>query len=103
MVTCCAFVPRGCAQVVGFVIAEQNKIYPMMSGHNCICVATALLESGVVAMPPGGGEVKFGLEAPAGAYALPLACDEFRLRSDSFHRTDFPGLRSHAPRPTHQV
>ncbi|KAH8063409.1 trans-L-3-hydroxyproline dehydratase [Aureococcus anophagefferens] len=25
----------------GFVIAEQAKIYPLMSGHNTICVATA--------------------------------------------------------------
>jgi len=31
-----------------FVILEQGKIYPMMSGHNAICVATALLESGMV-------------------------------------------------------
>ena len=30
------------------MILEQGKIYPMMSGHNAICVATALLESGMV-------------------------------------------------------
>jgi proline racemase len=24
----------------GFVVMEQNKIYPAMSGHNCICVVT---------------------------------------------------------------
>eukprot|EP00965_Chrysotila_dentata_P195537 6177048-Pleurochrysis_carterae.AAC.7 len=29
-----------------FVIAEQNRIYPAMSGHNTICVATALLQTG---------------------------------------------------------
>jgi hypothetical protein len=28
----------------GFVIAEQAKIYPLMSGHNTICVATALVQ-----------------------------------------------------------
>ena len=27
----------------GFIIMEQNKIYPAMSGHNTICVATALV------------------------------------------------------------
>ena len=29
--------------VFGFVIAEQNRIYPLMSGHNCICVGTFAL------------------------------------------------------------
>ena len=28
---------------------EQGKIYPAMSGHNTICVATALVETGMVA------------------------------------------------------
>jgi proline racemase len=27
----------------GYVIAEQSCIYPLFSGHNTICVATALL------------------------------------------------------------
>ena len=34
----------------GFVILEQNKIYPAMSGHNTICTATALLETGMIPM-----------------------------------------------------
>lgn len=34
----------------GYVILEQNKVYPAMSGHNTICVATALLETGMVPM-----------------------------------------------------
>ena len=29
----------------GYVIAEQNCIYPLFSGHNTICVVTALLVS----------------------------------------------------------
>ena len=56
----------------GFVILEQNKIYPMMSGrwlisnyllgsfktfyksgHNTICVATALLYSNMISIPAG--------------------------------------------------
>ena len=47
----------------GFVIAEQNKIYPMMSGHNCICVVTALLETGMVPM-----------EEPITRFALEALC-----------------------------
>ena len=31
----------------GYVILEQGKIYPAMSGHNTICVATALIETGM--------------------------------------------------------
>lgn len=52
----------------GYVILEQNCIYPMMSGHNTICVATALLYSGMIAMPEGLDEsvLAFDLEAPAG-------------------------------------
>merc|ERR550534_803383 len=48
----------------GFVVMEQNKIYPLMSGHNTICVATALLETGMVKMEEGTTE--FILEAPGG-------------------------------------
>jgi proline racemase len=33
-----------------FVIGENNFVYPMMSGHNTICVVTALLETGMVPM-----------------------------------------------------
>jgi len=58
----------------GFVIAEQNKIYPLMSGHNCICVATALLEGGLIPMPVGGGTLSFGLEAPAGLILITAEC-----------------------------
>ena len=52
----------------GYVILEQNCIYPMMSGHNTICVATALLYSGMIEMPHNNDEnmVEFDLEAPAG-------------------------------------
>ena len=48
----------------GFVIGEQNKIYPAMSGHNTICVATALIESGMVPMEE--PITNFTIEAPGG-------------------------------------
>jgi len=57
----------------GFIIMEQNKIYPMMSGHNTICVATALLEMGLV--PITGPVVNFTLEAPAGPIEIEATID----------------------------
>ena len=54
----------------GFVIAEQAKIYPLMSGHNTICVATALVECGAL---PEDRRASFLLEAPGGP--IPIAAD----------------------------
>jgi hypothetical protein len=56
----------------GVVIAEQGFIYPMMSGHNIICVATALLESGMVPMCEPVTE--FGLDVPAGLVRIHAEC-----------------------------
>ena len=47
----------------GFVIMEQVE-YPPMSGTNTICVATALLETGMIPMREPVTELT--LEAPAG-------------------------------------
>src|SRR5437867_4926918 len=47
----------------GFVIMEQTD-YPPMSGSNTICVATVLLETGMLAMHEPVTEIV--LEAPAG-------------------------------------
>merc|ERR1712062_586648 len=64
-------------------IMEQNKIYPAMSGHNTICVATALLESGMVPMIPDDCAINDGLEpfqtsfileAPAGLIRIKAIC-----------------------------
>ncbi len=55
-----------------YVIAEQNKIYPLMSGHNTICVATAALECGIV--PTTEPETKFTLQAPAGPIDIVAQC-----------------------------
>ena len=52
----------------GFVIMEQVE-YPPMSGSNTICVATALLETGMVPMREPVTELV--LEAPAGLVARP--------------------------------
>ena len=47
----------------GFVIMEQVE-YPPMSGTNTICVATTLLETGMI--PVRGDRVRLKLESPAG-------------------------------------
>lgn len=57
---------------IQYVICEQNKIYPLMSGHNTICVATALLETRVVKMTEPITE--FTMDAPAGPIAITAKC-----------------------------
>ncbi|RMF89788.1 MAG: hypothetical protein D6736_07845 [Nitrospinota bacterium] len=54
----------------GFVIMEQTK-YPPMSGSNTICVATVLLETGMI--PKQEPETEFVLEAPAGLIRIQAA------------------------------
>jgi len=54
------------------IIAEQNCIYPAMSGHNMMCVATALLETGMVPMMEPLSE--FTLHTPAGLVGVQAEC-----------------------------
>lgn len=56
----------------GVVIAEQGAIYPAMSGHNIMCVATALLETGMVQMREPVTE--FALDLPAGLVRVSARC-----------------------------
>ncbi|CAJ1458123.1 unnamed protein product [Effrenium voratum] len=56
----------------GVVIAEQGFIYPAMSGHNMMCVATALLETGMV--PMSEPLTEFDLETPAGLVRISADC-----------------------------
>eukprot|EP00051_Salpingoeca_urceolata_P012586 m.155662 g.155662 ORF g.155662 m.155662 type:complete len:531 (+) comp17538_c0_seq3:49-1641(+) len=35
----------------GYIIGEQKGIYPLMSGHNTLCVVRALVEAGAVPLP----------------------------------------------------
>lgn len=55
----------------GFIIMEPEDT-PPMSGSNCICVATVLLETGMVAMAE--PETRFVLEAPAGLIEIRARC-----------------------------
>ncbi len=62
----------------GFIIMEPSE-YPPMSGSNTICVATVLLETGMVAMRE--PETVLHLEAPAGMVEVVAACRDGRCES----------------------
>jgi proline racemase len=66
----------GCA--AGFVIMEPTE-YPAMSGSNTMCVATVLLETGMVEMQE--PETTLRLEAPAGVVEVRAACRDGRCES----------------------
>src|SRR5206468_12990212 len=62
----------------GYIIMEPTE-YPAMSGSNTICVATVLLETGMVAMR--APETTLRLEAPAGVIEVHAACRAGRCQS----------------------
>ncbi|HEY0417276.1 MAG TPA: proline racemase family protein [Gaiellaceae bacterium] len=66
----------GCAY--GYVIMEPTE-YPPMSGSNTICVATVLLETGMVEMHE--PETVVRLEAPAGVVEARCVCRDGRVES----------------------
>jgi proline racemase len=79
------FEPRGCAQMstnilvpktlgkadAAFMILQPDKVHAM-SGSNCICVATVLLETGMVPMRE--PETVLHLETPAGLVKATAQC-----------------------------
>jgi trans-L-3-hydroxyproline dehydratase len=62
----------------GFIIMEPTE-YPPMSGSNTICVATVLLETGMVEMRE--PETTLRLEAPAGVVEVTARCGDGRCES----------------------
>jgi proline racemase len=64
------------------VIGENNKVYPLSSGHNLICVCTALLETGMVAMKE--PVTKFVLEVPGGRVEVAASCSNGKADSITF-------------------
>ena len=63
---------------MGFVIMEPEDM-PPMSGSNTICVATVLLETGIIAMQE--PETTFTLEAPGGLVRIRAVCREGKAHS----------------------
>src|SRR5436190_12289444 len=62
----------------GYIIMEPTE-YPAMSGSNTICVATVLLETGIVAMDE--PQTHLRLEAPAGVVEITASCENGRCES----------------------
>jgi proline racemase len=102
------FEPRGypamCCNVIlppthpeaqaGFVIMEPVE-YPPMSGTNTICVATALLETGMIPMQE--PVTNLVLEAPAGLIRVRAACANGKVTEVSFRNV--PAFAVHLDAP----
>jgi proline racemase len=100
--------PRGypalCANVIlpptnpdadaGFVIMEHVE-YPGMSGTNAICVATALLETGMLPMTEPVTELT--LEAPAGLIPIRASCAGGKVTGVTFRNV--PAFATHLDAP----
>lgn len=81
--SCCNLVvpPSHPEADAGYVIMEHVE-YPGMSGTNTICVATVLLETGMVEMQEPVTEL--ALEAPAGLIRVKAECSGGRVRQVTF-------------------
>lgn len=100
--------PRGypamCANVIlpptnpeaqaGYVIMEHVE-YPGMSGTNTICVATALLETGMIPMQEPVTEIV--LEAPAGLIRVRATCENGKVTGVTFRNV--PAFATHLDVP----
>jgi proline racemase len=100
--------PRGypalCANVVlpptrpeadaGYVIMEQVE-YPGMSGTNTMCVATVLLETGMLPMTEPITEIT--LEAPAGLIRIRATCSGGKVTGVTFR--NLPAFATHLDTP----
>ena len=63
---------------MGFIIMEPEDT-PPMSGSNCICVATVLLDAGIIPMTE--PETRLVLEAPAGLVEVTAQCSNGKAQS----------------------
>jgi len=80
---CCNLIlaPTNTEADAGFIIMEQTE-YPPMSGTNTICVATTLLETGMIKMTEPITE--FTLEAPAGLIRIRADCKDGKVTQVTF-------------------
>src|SRR5918911_4071315 len=93
---CCNVIlpPTRAEADAGFVIMEQTD-YPPMSGSNTICVATVLLETGMVPLREPLTELV--LEAPAGLIKVSCACAQGKVKSVTFRNVPAFTVRLDAP------
>lgn len=82
-VPCVNFIVDACdpRAEFGYVIAEPAE-YPVMSGSNTICVATALLETGMVEMVE--PVTRFNLESAAGLIGIEATCADGKVTQVRF-------------------
>ena len=66
---------------LGYVVMESTE-YPVMSGSNTICVATVVLETGLLPMVEPVTEL--ALESPAGLIRLTCTCRDGKVTSVRF-------------------
>ena len=99
--------PRGCLQMsanlllpptvpgahAGFIVLQADKAHPM-SGSNCICVVTVLLETGMVTMQE--PETTVVLDTPAGLVTAVASCSDGRCVSVSLDMV--PAFAEHLDR-----
>src|SRR6185436_15811874 len=78
----------------GYVIMESTE-YPVMSGSNTICVATVLLETGMVPMVEPVTELV--LESPAGLIRVTAECRDGKVTSVTFRNV--PAFATHLDAP----
>jgi proline racemase len=78
----------------GYVIMEQVE-YPGMSGTNTICVATVLLETGMLPMTEPLTEIV--LESPAGLIRVTAECADGKVRGVTFRNV--PAFAMHLDTP----
>ena len=69
--------PKHPQAVIGFIIMEPEDT-PPMSGSNSICVATVLLDTGIVPMTEPVTEM--ALEAPGGLVRIRAECEGGKAR-----------------------
>src|SRR5687767_4498916 len=74
---------------MGFIIMEPEDT-PPMSGSNCICVATVLLDTGMI--PISEPETQLMLEAPGGLVRIRAQCRDGKAESITF--TNVPSFVS---------
>ena len=80
--------------VAGFIIMEPDD-YPPMSGSNSMCVATVLLETGMVPMQE--PETRFKLETPGGIVEILATCKNGKCKR--VQTTNVPCFATHLDHP----
>jgi trans-L-3-hydroxyproline dehydratase len=82
--------PKNPKAQMGFIIMEPEDT-PPMSGSNCICVATVLLDSGIIPMTE--PVTYLTLEAPAGLIDISATCRNGK--AESITLTNVPAFAQH--------